>query len=228
MRISELSRHSGISISSIKFYIRECLLPAGERSQRNQAQYGEDHLRRLDLIKALREVAGLPLDTVRAVLEQADRPFGDGDPIGTANAVIYPVPERDRSESEREGYAAIRVEVEALMLGLPWAVDDEMGVRLLNIDLITDAITQMRNYIDPEFPVDQIVRLAAVAWHESEIVFENEEDRIPRPGDDLVDPVRAAILGTLLHEQLSNALTRAAFASRSLRISLGLKPPPVE
>lgn len=86
----------------------------------------------------------------------------------------------------------------------------------------------MRKYIDPEFPVDQIVRLAAVAWHESEIVFENEEDRVPRPGDDFVEPVRAAILGTLLHEQLSNALTRAAFASRSLRISLGLKPPPVE
>jgi len=99
---------------------------------------------------------------------------------------------------------------------------------LLNIDLITDAITQMRKYIDPEFPVDQIVRLAAVAWHESKIVFENAEDRVPRPGDDFVEPVRAAILGTLLHEQLSNALTRAAFASRSLRISLGLKPPPVE
>lgn len=112
------------------------------------------------------------------------------------------------------------------MLGLPWAVDDEMGVRVLKIDLITDAITQMRRYIDPEFPVDRIVRLAAVAWHESEIVF--VDDRVPRPGDDLVDPVRTAILGTLLHEPLSNALTRAAFASRSLRISLGLKPPPVE
>ena len=215
MRISELSRHSGISISSIKFYIREGVLPAGERSQRNQAQYSEDHLRRLDLIKALREVADLPLDTVRAVLEQADRPYGDGDPIGTANAVIYPVPERDRTESEKEEYDAMRG-------------DDEMGVRVLNIDLIADAITQMRKYIDPEFPVDQIVRLAALAWHQSEIVFENDEDRVPRPGDDLVDPVRTAILGTLLHEQLSNALARAAFASRSLHISLGLNPPPVK
>ena len=86
----------------------------------------------------------------------------------------------------------------------------------------------MRKYIDPEFPVDQIVRLAALAWHQSEIVFENDEDRVPRPGDDLVDPVRTAILGTLLHEQLSNALARAAFASRSLHISLGLNPPPVK
>jgi DNA-binding transcriptional MerR regulator len=228
MRISELSRHSGISISSIKFYIREGVLPAGERSQRNQAQYSEDHLRRLDLIKALREVAGLPLDTVRAVLEQADKPFGDGDPIGTANAVIYPVPERDRTESEKEEYDTTRGEVETLMLGLPWALDDEMGVRVLNIDLIADAITQMRKYIDPQFPVDQIAGLAALAWHESEIVFENDEDRVPRPGDDLVDPVRTAILGTLLHEQLSNAIARAAFASRSLHISLGLNPPPVK
>ena len=99
---------------------------------------------------------------------------------------------------------------------------------LLIIDLIADAITQMRKYIDPEFPVDQIVRLAALAWHQSEIVFENDEDRVPRPDEDLVDPVRTAILGTLLHEQLSNALARAAFASRSLHISLGLNLPPVE
>ena len=228
MRISELSRHSGISISSIKLYIREGLLPAGERTQRNQAQYAEDHLRRLDLIKALREVAGLSIDTVRAVLEQTDRPFGDGDPIGTANAVIYPVPERDRTKSERAEFDTIRAEVERLMLGLTWAVDDEMGIPILNIDLITDAVSQMRKYIEPEFSVDQIVRFAALAWHQSEIVFENAEDRVPLPGDDLVDPVRTAILGTLLHEQISNALMRAAFASRSLHISLGLKQPPTE
>ena len=36
MRISELSRHSGVPTTTIKFYIREGLLPAGTRSHRNQ------------------------------------------------------------------------------------------------------------------------------------------------------------------------------------------------
>lgn len=76
---------------------------------------------------------------------------------------------RDRQRSPASGPVAIRERMDA-------AVSKAMGVRLLNIDLITDAITQMRKYVDPEFPVDQIVRLTAVAWHESEIVFENEED----------------------------------------------------
>ena len=65
MRISELSRHSGVPVSTIKFYIREGLLPSGVRSQRNQASYDEAHLRRLDLIRSLQEAGGLALDTVR-------------------------------------------------------------------------------------------------------------------------------------------------------------------
>ena len=37
MRIAELSRRSGDSIPSIKFYLREGLLPAGTATGRNQA-----------------------------------------------------------------------------------------------------------------------------------------------------------------------------------------------
>ena len=77
MRISELSRHSGVPVTTIKFYIREGLLPAGERSHRNQASYSEVHLRKLDLIRALREVAGLSLDVVRGVIEQIENMIVD-------------------------------------------------------------------------------------------------------------------------------------------------------
>ncbi|CAN5679250.1 MerR family transcriptional regulator [soil metagenome] len=69
MRISDLSRQSGIPIPTIKFYLREGVLPAGSRTAPNQATYGEAHLRRLHLIRVLAEVGGLTLSAVRRVVD---------------------------------------------------------------------------------------------------------------------------------------------------------------
>ncbi|KAF0845071.1 MerR family transcriptional regulator [Nocardia caishijiensis] len=74
MRISELSERSGIAVATIKYYLREGLLPPGERTGPNQARYGDEHLRRLRLIRALIEVGGLPVATVGDVLEAVDTP----------------------------------------------------------------------------------------------------------------------------------------------------------
>ena len=65
MRIAELSRQSGVPVPTIKYYLREGLLPAGELTSPNQASYGETHLRRLRLEEnaitdaAARDIAGL-------------------------------------------------------------------------------------------------------------------------------------------------------------------------
>ena len=59
MRIAELSTRSGTSIASIKYYLREGLLAPGTPTGRNQADYGEAHLYRLRLIRALIDVGGL-------------------------------------------------------------------------------------------------------------------------------------------------------------------------
>jgi DNA-binding transcriptional MerR regulator len=72
MKMSELSESSGVSVASIKFYQREELLPAAERSSPNQAQYDTSHLDRLRLIRALVDVGGLSVATVRKVLAAAE------------------------------------------------------------------------------------------------------------------------------------------------------------
>lgn len=74
MRISALSDESGVAIASIKYYIREGLLPAGERSGHNTVSYSDRHVRRLRLIRALREIGDLPIDSIRAILDAADDP----------------------------------------------------------------------------------------------------------------------------------------------------------
>ncbi|MET0739879.1 MAG: MerR family transcriptional regulator [Acidimicrobiales bacterium] len=72
MRISELSDRSGRSIPTIKYYLREGLLPPGRRTAANQAEYFGEHLHRLRLITTLLDTGGLPIATVRTVLTAID------------------------------------------------------------------------------------------------------------------------------------------------------------
>ncbi|MFJ6441898.1 MerR family transcriptional regulator [Streptomyces sp. NPDC091649] len=74
MRIGELSRRSGVPIPTIKYYLREGLLPTGELTSPNQAHYGPGHERRLRLIRALRDVGGLSLAGIGEILGAMDDP----------------------------------------------------------------------------------------------------------------------------------------------------------
>lgn len=82
MRISELARVSGVTIATIKYYVREGLLPAGAPTSATQAEYGDVHVERLRLIRALVEVGGLSLTTVGELLQILDSPAG-ADPRAT-------------------------------------------------------------------------------------------------------------------------------------------------
>ena len=72
MRMAELSRESGLPVATIKFYLREGLLPPGERTRPNQARYSADHVRRLRLVRALIDIGGLSVAQTRAVLDALD------------------------------------------------------------------------------------------------------------------------------------------------------------
>ena len=72
MRISQLAAMSGVPLPTVKFYLREALLPPGDAMAVNQADYGDAHLRRLRLIRALVEIGGMRIREVRAVLAAID------------------------------------------------------------------------------------------------------------------------------------------------------------
>ncbi|GMA88788.1 hypothetical protein GCM10025868_40380 [Angustibacter aerolatus] len=45
-------------VATVKYYLREGLLPPGTPTSRTQAQYDEEHVRRLRLVRALLDVGG--------------------------------------------------------------------------------------------------------------------------------------------------------------------------
>ncbi|MFJ3927644.1 MerR family transcriptional regulator [Streptomyces sp. NPDC090022] len=131
MKISELSRRTGVPVASIKYFLRQGLLPAGRATAATLAEYGEEHAQRLRLIKALTTLGGLSIAATREVLgavDQADRSEG------ALGAVSYalPVPvaaqraaghdEEDAGAEAGAGAGAAATEVAELLAALDWQV----------------------------------------------------------------------------------------------------------
>jgi len=70
LRIDELAQRSGLPSGTIRFYQREGLIPPPEREGR-VAFYSEEHLRRLERVRAL-QAQGLPLSVVGDLLARED------------------------------------------------------------------------------------------------------------------------------------------------------------
>lgn len=70
--MSALSRASGVSVATLKYYRRAGLLPPGTTTARNQAEYSDRHLRRIRLVRALQELGGLRIEAIREVVGAID------------------------------------------------------------------------------------------------------------------------------------------------------------
>lgn len=79
-RVGELSRLSGVSVQTIRFYVIQGLLPAPVKTSRNMGWYSDSHARLLDLIQKLQRQRFLPLKTIRTlVLANEGLEFTDDD-----------------------------------------------------------------------------------------------------------------------------------------------------
>ena len=72
MRMRELEKRTGVGRETIRFYIREGLLPEPERASRNSASYTDDHVVRVRAIKRLQEERFLPLSVIKTLLDDID------------------------------------------------------------------------------------------------------------------------------------------------------------
>ncbi|MFO0591559.1 MAG: MerR family transcriptional regulator [Polyangiaceae bacterium] len=86
MRMAELAMRSGVSRETIHFYLREGLLPRPRKAGRTVAYYDEEHLKRLTLIRKLREEKYLPLAVIRRLL---DAPAAAEQDVDTLASVLH-------------------------------------------------------------------------------------------------------------------------------------------
>ena len=105
----ELEERTGVGRETIRFYIREGLLPEPARASRNSASYSDDHVTRLRAIKRLQEERFLPLAVIRTLL--------DSDEAGGAERWLEPqaFPQLDQVLAARLDHDAPRVPLATVM-----------------------------------------------------------------------------------------------------------------
>jgi DNA-binding transcriptional MerR regulator len=69
MKMRELERRTGVNRETIRVYLRHGLLPEPQRSARNVADYGEEHVRGVLSIRKLQTEQRLPLARIKRALE---------------------------------------------------------------------------------------------------------------------------------------------------------------
>ena len=130
MLMAELSRSSGVPIATIKYYLREGLLPPGAATSATRAEYGEAHLRRLRLIRALLEIGEVPVAAIGKILAVVDDESASLHVmLGAVQYELGPHPGLP-AEADQDWQAACG-EADALIADLGWVVAPGAPARTL-------------------------------------------------------------------------------------------------
>lgn len=84
IKIGELSKRTGATVETIRYYEKEGLLPEPSRSEGNYRLYREAHIERLQFILHCRTL-DMTLDEVRVLLQYWDEPDKD---CGNVNTLL--------------------------------------------------------------------------------------------------------------------------------------------
>jgi len=210
MKMSELSDRSCVSIASIKFYKREGLLPEAEHSSPNQAQYTEQHVRRLRLTKALIEVGGLSVASVRLVFEAVDADIPLDWVFGVAQQAIPRSMEASPAAQPGRGAA----DVAALAADRGWHLDDaNPGIAMAT--RVIDSYVELQH--------EELLAVLPVYAAAAELVAEADLAAVLTltERDSMAETV---VVGTVLGDTLFAGLRRMAQENRSHQIAGGTAP----
>ncbi|MFJ6652609.1 MerR family transcriptional regulator [Microbacterium sp. NPDC091313] len=191
--MSELSAAAEVPVATIKYYLRERLLPEGMRTSATQAAYSDAHVQRLLVIRALLS-AGVSIADTRRVVEALDAPPpGPYDLLGVAHAAVTPHVAEPADPHD---------------VATATALYERLGGELRHhepslVDALAHALATLRRagFTVPPAVLDSYVESARR-------IAEAEIDGIPAESVDAA--VRYVVLGTVLTEPLLLALRRAA------------------
>jgi DNA-binding transcriptional MerR regulator len=201
VRISELSRRSGVATATIKYYLREGLLPAGELTAATQAQYDDSHLKRLMLIRALLGPGRLSIATIKEVLEVVDHPPRSPlQLLGEASVALSGAGSSDDTAEAEIEHAR--------------AIVDQLGWTAAADPAVLGDLARALAAIDQA----QLTLISGGVQRYGRILAELAEAEVATvPMDSPEAAVRQAVLGTILIEPLLLALRRLALQNASGR-----------
>ncbi|MEU6895351.1 MerR family transcriptional regulator [Streptomyces sp. NPDC046557] len=161
MKISELSRRTGVPVASIKYFLRQGLLPAGRATAATIAEYGDEHAQRLRLIKALTTLGGLSIAATRDVLGAVDQAHTTEGALGAVSYAL-PVPVATQRavdhEEDAEADATAGAEVAELLAALDWQAPPTSP----HVKGLTAALRELRR-LDAQYVPGELTAYARLA-----------------------------------------------------------------
>ncbi|QIS04511.1 MerR family transcriptional regulator [Nocardia brasiliensis] len=197
MRIAELSRTSGVPPATIKYYLREGLLQPGLRTHRNQVEYGDEHVNRLRLVRALVDIGGISISAASELITVLDT--GDLPARKALGEAMFALGAR-RSPVGADQQAAAEADVAGLLARRAWSVDEQNPAR----HTLTDVCAALRQlgHTDVLAKIDDYAAAAeAVAAVDIDLV---------RAVPSVERMTETAIVGTILGDTMLSALRRLA------------------
>ncbi|MGY0236646.1 MerR family transcriptional regulator [Longispora urticae] len=194
MRISSLSRRGGVPVATIKFYLRERLLPPGTLTARNQADYDESHLTRIKLIRTLTGIGMMSLAAVREVLAAIDD-------CGVEQRELYQVLNgalcaQQAVSTDTASVDRARTQIDGFIEGVGWRVGDDAPGRTA----LAQVVAALRDLGCTSEVADVFLPYARAAEH----VAARELDAMPPGAQELVTR-------TVLFEVAFAVMRRMAF-----------------
>lgn len=201
-----------MSVPTIKYYVREGLLPPGELTSPNQAIYGEAHERRLRLIRALLDVGGMKVAEIADVLTAID------DPARPVHKVLGAAADRlgdaDIEHDDTESTAAHAV-VAGLISRRGWRTH-ESNPAAADLSKALAAMARLGHGAFVEVLDDYADAAEQVA--RADLAYVNRRVAVE-------DMVESVVIGTVLGEAVFSALRRLAHVDASAKL-YGTDGPP--
>lgn len=209
MRLAELSERSGVSTATIKYYLREGLLAPGRQVNATTAEYDEEHLRRLRLVRALIQVGRIPVATAKEVLGHVDdESLGRTMRLGAA---LWALPQPPAPDEDDPAVTAARHEVERLLTEVRWDSVRELGdLSPVHRSLVTTVATLIRLGYDwnAEVLVPYARLMRQVAARDLDFLETHESE---------AEKAEMAVAAAVLFEPVLRALHRLAQEEETAR-----------
>lgn len=204
MRIAELSQRTGVPVPTIKYYLREGLLPAGELTSPNQARYDDRHVQRLRLVRVLLDIGRLPIATIRDLLTELDQPDPD---VHQVLGRALPAAVGTRESVEPVMLAEAHVRVRKLIGQRGWLLSGNERTTQAAAEVVA-AFAQVA--ADVEQLLEHYADLAEqMAVHDLRFVAQSEDNE---------GRLHLAVIGSILGDSLFAALRRMAQEHESAKM----------
>jgi DNA-binding transcriptional MerR regulator len=191
----------------VKYYLREGLLAAGTPTAPNQAEYGDTHLRRLRLIRTLRDVGGLEIERIRRVIAAIDdQDLSRHDLFGVAQRALESArPAADLTDDTRQA----RAEVDRFVDEFGWQVRPDAAARQQLADALAGLRRLGRDYGTEVFGPYAAAADRMAAW---------EVSTIPTSEPRSV-AVERMVVGSIIFGAIFDALRRLAHEHHSAMLA---------